>query len=107
MPLDVWTNLNLKSYYRRVVQLYEDILMGQNGEMGMDRIDVDRLLESQNAMLMILEAIVALERLESSTKEKHNLRSMATSILKLECFTESSRHSFGHAVQIASSWASS
>ena len=73
-------------YYRSVVQLYEDVLLRQNEEMGMDIVDVDVLLKTPKTLLVILQAIVALDKKSSGGSERTKLRSMATFILQLECF---------------------
>lgn len=91
-----------RDYLSRIVQYYESILLSRNDDgMGMNRIDVNRLLESQRAMLAILQAIVLLdeellyqmkasaESIVSSNElnqRRKSLRKMAKSILQLECF---------------------
>lgn len=103
-------------FYRRVLKLYEDVLMGRD-ELGMNRIDLNRLLESQKAMLVILQAIVNLEEmLGADTEERFDLRSMAASILKLDCFVDNKGNnvltktrigpSARQALRIGRSWAS-
>jgi pentatricopeptide repeat protein len=98
-----------RQYLSRVVQHYESILLSRNDDgMGMNRIDVNRLLESQRAMLAILQAIVTLdEELSHQLKatnesigskdqlnqRRRNLRNMATSILQLQCFATEQSHS--------------
>lgn len=98
-------------HYRSILDLYNAILMGRSN-MGMNRIDINCLLDSQRAMLLILQAIVKLESLivdeievqlngemtknnngvscVSSRKQAEclDLRSMATSILELDCFRD-------------------
>ena len=105
-------------YYRRVVQLYEDVLMGRNEEMGMDRIDLNLLLESQTTMLVILQAIVALEAITAAAAATTSttstsgtaaaaagLRSMAVAILQLECFRHHRHVSAQEALQTVRGWA--
>jgi hypothetical protein len=81
--------------HSKVIQLYNDVLMGHNEEMGMDRIDINGLLENPKTMSLILKSILVLESLLSNYKDKqimpssytvHELRTMANSIAKLECF---------------------
>jgi pentatricopeptide repeat protein len=75
------------SYYRLVIRLYEDILLCRNEEMGMNRIDLNLLLENEKAMITILQAAVALDMLlDPESEESKHLRNMASSITKLECF---------------------
>ena len=89
----------------RIVQHYENILMSRNDDgMGMNRIDVNRLLESQRAMLAILQAIVTLENdmlchvdeasesIEYKDQRRRTLRTMAISILELQCFVADPAH---------------
>jgi pentatricopeptide repeat protein len=91
-----------QQYLSRIVQHYESILLCRNDDsMGMDRIDVNRLLESQRAMLAILQAIVTLDEelsyqfkaMDESivskielNQRRRSIRNMATSILQLPCF---------------------
>ncbi|EEC45269.1 predicted protein [Phaeodactylum tricornutum CCAP 1055/1] len=71
--------------FRRAVSLYEAALYGDD-DLGMSRLDVNELLDSQRTMLLILQATVALEALivSDGTDERRELRSTAVSILKLE-----------------------
>jgi pentatricopeptide repeat protein len=74
-------------YYRNVVKLYDDVVLGGNDELGIDRIDRDRLFDSPKAMLVILQAIVALVSLlrgDDHERERQGLRSMAGYITRLE-----------------------
>ena len=57
----------------------------------MNRMNINQLLNSQRAMMAILQAIVYLEdviRHDSDSIRQRQLRSMATSILQLECFSD-------------------
>jgi pentatricopeptide repeat protein len=82
--------------YSRILHLYEDVLMGINEEMGMDRIDVNLMLESSKVMVVVLQAAVALEDIVSRsstnsttiTYNQSDIRRIASSIAKLECFQE-------------------
>jgi pentatricopeptide repeat protein len=70
----------------RVVTLYEDVLHGDKA-MGMDRIDLNQLLDSQRTMMLILQGIISLEGLHCcDEKRQRELRTMATAILQLNCF---------------------
>jgi pentatricopeptide repeat protein len=74
------------SNYEQVVQLYDDILMGDR-RMGMDRVDVNAVLDSPRTMVLVLQALVALEAMvPGEAPSREEMRSQATSILKLPCF---------------------
>jgi len=86
------------SCYTECVALYDKLLLG-DVETGLDRIDPIHVLDSQRTMLLILQAIVALEQtihsniaegsLEAdSPQSREDLISMASSILELECFQQ-------------------
>ena len=81
-----------QQYLERVVELYDNILLSRNNDgMGMNRMNINQLLNSQRAMMAILQAIVYLEdviRHDSDSIRQRQLRSMATSILQLECFSD-------------------
>jgi pentatricopeptide repeat protein len=79
--------------FRRAVSLYEAALYGDD-DLGMSRLDVNELLDSQRTMLLILQATVALEALivSDGTDERRELRSTAVSILKLESFQRVQTH---------------
>jgi pentatricopeptide repeat protein len=98
--------------HMKIVQLYMDVLMGRNSKMGMDRIDIDQMLQSSKLMMLVLQSILFLETISSSndrnehevidksiTKSttttttsatngysRRDLRAMANSIALLECF---------------------
>jgi hypothetical protein len=89
-------------YYQRVIRLYEDILLGRNEEMGMNRIDLNLLLENEKAMIMILQAAVALDVLvDPESDESKLLRNMASSITKLQCFQTLEYNSLSWSVKSA------
>ena len=95
----------------RVAKLYEDALYG-NFDMGMHRIDLNQLLDSQQTMMLILQCLVKLEGLHcygDDVKRQDELRSMAASILKLDCFggVEYQRLAWAsyQAIEKAKSWA--
>lgn len=101
--------------YESVLKLYEALLKG-NEEMGFDRCDLDQILNDQRTMLLILQAVVALDRELEFQEEKRagncvmsqrkSLRKMSHSILKLECFDENVRSGWAaaHALQVARTW---
>lgn len=105
--------------YRRVVQLYHDVLMSHD-DMGMNRIDLILLHKNQRAMMVVLHAIVSLEySLRNDVAgdgTRRGLRSTARSILELDCFLDDRLHavppstrwgsSARRALQTARSWAS-
>ena len=70
--------------YHRAVLLYEGVLMGHEAT-GLDRISPNELLEDSRAMLVILQAAVALE--EVSHDKAYAIRT-AKSILELDCMRE-------------------
>jgi pentatricopeptide repeat protein len=93
----------------RVVTLYEDVLYGHKA-MGMDRIDLNQLLDSQRTMMLILQGIISLEGLHCyDEKRQRELRIMATAILQLSCFEglESQRLAWAsyQALEKAKAWA--
>jgi pentatricopeptide repeat protein len=95
----------------RVVTLYEDVLYGHKA-MGMDRIDLNQLLDSQRTMMLILQGIISLEGLHCcDDKRQRELRTMATAILQLNCFKglESQRLPWAsyQALEKAKAWAES
>jgi hypothetical protein len=53
----------------RVVTLYEDVLHGDRA-MGMDRIDLNQLLDSQRTMMLILQGIISLEGLHCCDEKR-------------------------------------
>lgn len=66
------TSLVVINCYKKVIQLYEDILMGQNNEeMGCDRIDVNILLDHPKGMILILQSIVALDEIIFITRDTY------------------------------------
>lgn len=81
-----------RQYLERVVQMYDNILLSRNNDgMGMNRINIDQLLNNQRAMMAILQAIVYLADdlyYEDDSIRQYQLRSMAISILQLECFAD-------------------
>jgi hypothetical protein len=72
--------------YQKVVDLYENALLGEEAEMGLDRLDLNAILDSQRAMISILQGIVALREITVDATKKQALRTTVSSILKLECF---------------------
>jgi pentatricopeptide repeat protein len=95
----------------RVVTLYEDVLYGHRA-MGMDRIDLNQLLDSQRTMMLVLQGIISLEGLHCcDEKRQRELRTMATAILQLSCFkgVESQRLAWAsyQALEKAKAWAES
>jgi pentatricopeptide repeat protein len=95
----------------QVVTLYENALYG-NILMGMHRIDLNQLLDSQRTMMLILQGIVSLEGLRCcDEKRQRELRAMATAILQLDCFEgmESQRLVWAsyQALEKAKQWAAS
>lgn len=68
--------------YRRIVDLYDSLLLGDDkDDMGLDRIDVDALLDNSRAMLWILRGVVSLREWNGDTE----LDKMINSILQLKC----------------------
>ena len=107
-----------RQYLEKVVQLYDNILLSRNNdEMGMNRMNIDELLNSQRAMMAILQAIVNLVddvQLDNdmelinevdhrssnngsiSFSRQRELRLMVMSILQLECFGENKPDDSNH-----------
>lgn len=73
--------------YERVVQTYEDILMGER-RMGLQRIDPMEILDDRRVILSIIHSLVALRPLVHDSTRLVELHDTGRSLLKLECLRE-------------------
>jgi len=70
-----------------VAKLYDSLILGEK-RMGLDRIDLDSVLDSQRAMLLGLQAIVGSYELCMDDIRRKELSTLAQSFLKLQCFRD-------------------
>ena len=70
--------------FGRAVSLYEKLLMADES-MGMDRMNLDQVLESRRVMLLVLQALVGLVELTDDANDRIDLCKMTNAIIQLDC----------------------
>lgn len=74
-------------FYQGIVDLYNGLLLGDE-RLGLNRMDPNEVLDNTRTMLVVLQALVSLERLLGDKEERIQARRTAESILELECFQD-------------------
>ena len=105
-----------RSVYRKIVVLYLRIISGNKDEqLGMHRVDSGEFMKNTRVILLVLQAIVNLERLlstidgSSASREKSKLHFLAAQILEsdglkdIEDKQQLSRNNL-RSLSIAQSW---
>ena len=78
-----------RELYERVIQTYEDVLMGER-RMGLQRIDPMEMLDDRRVILSIIHALAELRPLVSDTNRLEELHKTGRSLLQLDCLREDS-----------------
>ena len=75
-----------REMYERVVQTYEDVIMGER-RMGLQRIDPMEILDDRRIILSIIHSLVALRPLVTADRLAE-LHDTGRSLVKLDCLRE-------------------
>ena len=76
-----------RELYERVVQTYDDVLMGER-RMGLRRMDPMEILDDRRTILCIIYSLVALRPLVTAPHRLEELHNTGLSLLKLDCLRD-------------------